>query len=118
MRSTKPWSRSFPGLKVQTWGTRKKVEAPATYARAIEISGHMEPERALEYAGFIQESMKKLQGDLWSHSFPGLKIQTWGTRKKVEAPAAYARAIEISGHMEPERALEYAGFIQESMKKL
>jgi tetratricopeptide (TPR) repeat protein len=38
--------------------------------------------------------------------------------KKDEARAAYLKALEISGHMEPERAAEYAGYIRESVKKL
>ena len=40
------------------------------------------------------------------------------TGKKDAARAAYEKAIEISARMEPERAAEYEGYIQASLKKL
>jgi len=38
--------------------------------------------------------------------------------KKNEARAAYKKAIDISGRMESERAAEFSGYIQNSLKKL
>jgi Flp pilus assembly protein TadD len=92
------------------------MEDAGGVSRAVQAWGKLQKKQAQEALALAEEAVAIAPNNLYAQWSLGDVKAALG--KKDEARAAYAKAIEISGHMEPERAAEYAGFIQESMKKL
>ena len=92
------------------------MEDAGGVSRAVQAWGKLQKKQAQEALALAEKAVSIAPNNLYAQWALGDVMAALG--KKDEARAAYAKAIEISGHMEPERAAEYAGFIQESMKKL
>ena len=92
------------------------MEDAGGVSRAVQAWGKLQKKQAQEALALAEKAVSIAPNNLYAQWALGDVMAALG--KKDEARAAYAKAIEISGHMEPERAAEYAGFIKESMKKL
>ena len=92
------------------------MEEAGGMSRALQAWDKLRKKQAQEAFVLAEEAVAIAPDNLMTQWALGDAAAATG--KKDEARAAYKKAIDISGRMESERAAEFSGYIQNSLKKL